>query len=101
MKIRTDFVTNSSCASFSILKKDLTEKQIYMIKNHIERSNDYIVHRGPQRQIYNRDHDAWNIEESDKKIEGNVSMDNFDMMWFLLKIGVDEDDVELHGCYGD
>ena len=101
MKIRSEFVTNSSCASFTILKKDLTPVQIEKIRKHIEYSEDYIIHKGPQTQIYNRPHDAWHIDENEKSIWGDTSMDNFDMMWFLLKIGVDEEDVELEGCYGN
>ena len=101
MKLRTEFITNSSCASFSILKKHLSQYQIEQIKDHINQSNNYIVHRGPQEEIYNRPHDAWQIEEFEDKIEGDTSMDNFDMMWFLLKIGVDEDHIDHHGCYGD
>ena len=101
MKIRSEFVTNSSCASFTILKKDLSPVQIEKIRKHIEYSEDYIIHRGPQTQIYNRPHDAWHIDENEKSIWGDTSMDNFDMMWFLLKIGVDENDVELEGCYGN
>jgi hypothetical protein len=101
MKIRPDFITNSSCASFSILKKDLTPVQIEQIKNHIQESENYIVHRGPQTQIYNSSYDAWHIEENEKTIWGDTGMDNFDMMWFLLKIGVNEDDINLEGCYGD
>lgn len=101
MKIKAEFITNSSCASFIILKKNISEKQIDMINNHIVESSRYIVSRGPQTQIYNRPQDAWKIEETEESIEGSVSMDNFDMMWFLIKIGVNEDDVELHGCYGD
>lgn len=100
MKIQSDFVSNSSCASFIIPKKHLTTEQINAIHHHIDFSEQFIeAHRGPNREIYNAPHDAWNITETRKNIEGDTSMDNFNMMWFLLKIGVDEEHIEYHGCY--
>ena len=101
MKIRTDFITNSSCASFTISKDDLSPKQIRMIKDHIQASENFIIHRGPQTQIYNRPEDSWHIEENEKVIWGDTTMDNFDMTWFLLQIGVDEHAIEMEGCYGN
>lgn len=102
MKIQFDFVSNSSCASFIIPKKHLTSEQIMAIHEHIDVSEEFITaHRGPQTDIYNSPHDAWDIKETEDNIEGDTTMDNFDMMWFLLKIGVDEEHIEYHGCYGD
>ena len=89
MKIQIDFVSNSSCASFTIPKEVLTSEQILAIKNHIEHSkNIIIVHRGPAKTIYNSPHDRWDIHENKKLIEGFTTMDNFDMLWFLESIGV-------------
>ena len=101
MKINSDFITNSSCASFIVLKKYLSRIQMDKIKDHINESDNYVLHRGPQSQIYNDPGSAWHIEETHDAIEGETSMDNFDMTWFLLQIGVDEDHIEMHGCYGD
>ena len=101
MKISAEFITNSSCASFVVPKKYLNPYQIEQIKNHIDISEQFIVHRGPQTKIYNDHGSAWNIEEFEDRIEGDTSMDNFDMTWFLLEIGVNEDHFEMHGCYGD
>ncbi len=88
MKIKIEFITNSSSASFTILKKNLSAAQADLIKNHIAESNNFILHRGPQHQIYNSPGDAWQIIETEDSIEGYTSMDNFDMDWFLEKIGV-------------
>ena len=101
MRLKTEFITNSSCASFTILKHYLSPHQIELIYDHINESNNYIVHRGPQREIFNGPGSQWNIVETETSIEGNTSMDNFDMTWFLLQIGVDEDHIEMRGCYGD
>ncbi len=99
MKFRVDFVTNSSCADFIIAKKYLTEGQIYLIHNHIDVANSWVVKRGPRDE--DEHNDSWRIKEDDKNIIGDTMMDNFDMTWFLLEIGVNEDHIEMHGCYGD
>ena len=40
MKIRSGFVSNSSSSSFVILKSDMTEKQIELMKGWIKEYND-------------------------------------------------------------
>jgi len=105
MKIKTDHVTNSSCASFVIQKKNLTNIQIFLINNHL----DFIKQYHPSALSYNSylgkdDMDditstGWNITEKEDTIEGETMMDNFDMLGLLAEIGVDEDHIEYHGCY--
>ena len=81
MKIRTDFVTNSSSSSFIINKENLTPKQIKAIHNH------------QSCGLECADTDPWDIEESENFISGYTIMDNFYFKELLDKIGVSPHDV--------
>ena len=93
MKIKNDFVTNSSSASFVIPKSCLTKKQIYMIINHIELAA--MVSESYKGHLYLQ---AWTIENKKHLIEGHTTMDNFDMAWFLNSIvQVDQECIHFGG----
>lgn len=79
MKVRRDFVTNSSSSSFIISKKCLDEDQIEAIRNH------GIL--GEKLGLEYCD-ETWYISENNNYITGDTFMDNFDMEEFLEKIGV-------------
>lgn len=93
MKIKTDFVTNSSSAGFVISKHVLSGHQVDLIKNHIKVAE---VSRGNfgYRQ-------EWHIEETEHEIRGYTSMDNFNMFDFLQEVvKVDRKDINYDGGGG-
>lgn len=84
MKVRNGFVSNSSSSSFLIHKAYLTEKQIKQIHEH------YLELPTIPDEPYGRSVlDSWDIEEGNMWIHGKTWMDNFDMISYLLEIGVD------------
>ena len=100
MKIKIDFVTNSSCASFVILKENITNLQKFLIKNHTAAANEYLGRNLDNLEPWDwTNRDGWDIEETETEIKGDTTMDNFDMLWFLTVIGVKDEDIEYKGCY--
>jgi hypothetical protein len=96
MKLRMGFVSNSSSASFIIQKKNISEKQIEMIKNHYEEGYNLQKKNGEtdkyvMEEYYPSDWDKWAIKEDDDTITVATSMTNFDMEGFLTDIGLKED----------
>lgn len=81
MKIRNDFVTNSSSSSFLISKKHLDEDQIEAIREH----EDLSIILGLWKGKSNTD---WDINENEDFISGYTSMDNFSMYNFFEEIGI-------------
>lgn len=80
MKTRMALVSNSSSCSFTILKKDLDNHQIYMIKNYNETAKNLGM---------DNDASGWSIEDTGDALKLSTDMDNFDMNDFLTRIGYD------------
>lgn len=79
MKIRLGFVSNSSSSSFVVQLSKITAEQLESILNHQEVAG----------------FDAWNLTQTKYTIEGTTGMDNFDMLEYLLEIGIKEEDIKM------
>jgi len=86
MKVRNSLVSNSSSASFLIMKRDLTEEQIEYIKDHQK--------VGKALGIDNAETDPWTIRENQWALTGYTYMDNFSMYKFFHKIDADTHDAD-------
>jgi len=80
MKIRLGFVSNSSSSSFVVQLSKITAEQLEKILNHREVSGEF---------------DAWDLTKTKTEIEGTTNMDNFDMLEYLMEIGVKEEDIKM------
>ena len=85
MKVRSDFVTNSSSSSFIISKKYLDAEQCEAIRSHSSLG---------EKLGFCWCEYAWDIDEDAEYITGYTYMDNFDMYEFLEKIDVDMNRVD-------
>lgn len=91
MKIRVNFVSNSSSSSCIIKKSMISAVQADQIRNHIEVAKG-IEGLGAYADGYN----AWTIHETDDMINAGTFMDNFSMYKFLEAIGVPDEAVVWH-----
>lgn len=90
MKQKLDFVTNSSSASFTLSKENLTDLQMDMVRNCKQISQELEL---PYSDW------PWNIVETDEYFLLDTTMDNFDMEDYLKRAGIDTDKEIVEGWH--
>ena len=88
MKIRYDYVTNSSSSSFVLAKNAITDEQKQKIYDY-----EKIAPQVMSEDDYPPE--GWGITEDEYFIRGNTWIDNFNMCKFLTLIGVPQNAVEF------
>lgn len=81
MKMRAGFVSNSSSASFIVMKKDLSEMEINILLNY---------------NISEENIDGWTITEEVDRITGYTPMDNDALDEYLERAGFNFRKMEWH-----
>lgn len=81
MKIRRDFVTNSSSSSFIIAKNNLSRNQLFAIEHVAELAEKLNMPNSSEAS-------SWRIDQDEDFVRGYTYMDNFYMYEFLEKIGI-------------
>lgn len=91
MKIRTNFITNSSSSSFCISKDELTDYTVEVFKNPKLVADQIVPTCDCTREEYMELAKEWDIRDEDGKIYGFVSVANFDYSQIFYICGVDWD----------
>lgn len=89
MRIKVDFVTNSSSASFTIPKRNINIIQKVLLFHHLNVFYAYMAAKFKKKHGYiPSSGDEWIIIERSTTIYGATTMDNFDMALFFKEIGL-------------
>jgi len=88
MKTRQGFVSNSSSASFIIMKENLSVLQLERLCDH----GEYAKKIGDPE--YDHEDGGWDIIDQGNTILCTTHMDNFDLKTFAIKhLGLKESDI--------
>lgn len=90
MKVRIGFVSNSSSASFVLPRAQITDEQWEKLRDH--------QRVGEELGIPYAATDWWTLNVEDGiNIFGHTPMTNFDMLKFMVLIGIDVDKIRWTG----